>query len=104
MIDNKVIEAFHLMWGNFPAPVRLIHKDRTVLAVNETANSLGMKTGVPCFQTGNPEAHKGCKANEALSTDKAQCLRVDDKIKYWIPVKDLADVYVHFAITISSIA
>jgi len=101
MIDQKVIEAFHMMWDSFPAPVRLIHKNKTVLAVNEVAQNMGMKTEVPCFAIGTPEAHKGCKANEAISSSKAQILNADSqRIKYWLPVKDCPDVYVHYTITI----
>lgn len=103
MIDEKIIEAFHMMWDSFPAPVRLIHKNKTVLAVNETAHNMGMKTEVPCFAIGAPEAHKGCKANEAISTNTAQILNVgSEKIKYWLPVKGCPDVYVHYTITIDS--
>lgn len=103
MIDQKVIEAFHMMWDSFPGPVRLIHKNRTVIAVNETALNMGMKTEVSCFSIGDPESHKGCKANEALSLNKAQILHVgSEKIKYWLPVKGCADVYVHYSITIDS--
>ncbi|KZL88486.1 hypothetical protein [Clostridium magnum] len=103
MIDEKVIEAFHIMWDSFPAPVRLIHKNKTVLAVNETAQSMGMKTEVPCFAIGTPEAHKGCMANEAITSNKAQVQHVgSEKIKYWLPVKDYPDVYVHYTITIDS--
>jgi len=25
MVDEKIIEAFHMMWDNFPGAVRLIH-------------------------------------------------------------------------------
>ena len=103
MVDQKIIDAFHMMWGSFPAPVRLIHKNRTVLAVNEAALNVGMKTDVSCFSIGAPEAHKGCKANEAISSNKAQILNVgSEKIKYWLPVKGCADVYVHYTITIDS--
>jgi hypothetical protein len=103
MVEQKVIDAFHMMWGSFPAPVRLIHKSRKVLAVNETAKSMGMEIGVPCFSFGNPESHKACRANEALSTDKGQSLQVENgKIKFWSPVRDCADVYVHFSVTVGS--
>jgi hypothetical protein len=28
MVDSNVVEAFHLMWGNFPEPVMLVNKRR----------------------------------------------------------------------------
>jgi len=69
MIDPKVIEAFHMMWDSFPATVRLIHKNRTVIAVNAVAKERGFQAGVPCYQVGTPEQHKGCRANEALESN-----------------------------------
>ena len=104
MIDSKVIDAFHMMWGSFPAPVRLIHKNRKVLAVNEIAKSMGMDVGVPCFSFGNPESHKACNANGALSSHQGQRMNVDPgKIKFWIPVGDCPDVYVHFTILVAPV-
>jgi len=104
MVDQKVIDAFHMMWGSFPAPVRLIHKKRNVLAVNEIAKSKGMEVGVPCFSIGNPESHKSCKANEALSSDHGQRMNVEQgKIKFWSPVRDCPDVFVHFTIPVDPV-
>lgn len=100
MFENQ-IAAFHMMWGSFPGPVRLIHKSRKVLAVNEVAQGMGMEVGVPCFSIGNPESHKACKANEALALDKGQRMNVEPgKIKFWIPVRGCPDVYVHFTVPI----
>jgi hypothetical protein len=104
MVNPKAVDAFHLMWDNFPTPVRLIHRNRTVLAVNEASRKMGWVEGVPCFAAGNPESHKACKANEALATFTGQSLQVDgNRIKFWIPVKDCPDIFVHFNITTSSI-
>lgn len=101
MIDGKVLEAFHMMWGSFPAPVRLIHKNRQVLAVNEMAQDMGMETGVPCFAFGNPESHKFCNAAGALSTNRGQRMNVaPGRIKFWVPVRECADVFVHFTVPI----
>lgn len=101
MVDSKVIEAFHMMWGSFPAPVRLIHKNRTVLAVNEIAAGRGMTAGVPCFAFGDPESHKACNANGALATNLGQRMNVaPGKIKFWSPVRDCPDVFVHFTVLI----
>jgi hypothetical protein len=99
MVDQKIIEDFYMMWSNFPASVRLIHKNRTILAANEAARSMGFEVGVKCFKIGVPEAHLGCKANEALSTKKGQGDRTEDgKIRYWLPVKECEDVYIHLTI------
>ena len=34
MSDNEIIQAFHLMWGNFPEPVMITQKSREMIAVN----------------------------------------------------------------------
>lgn len=104
MVDEKVLDSFHMLWDNFPSPVRLIHKNRTVIAINEAAKNAGWKAGVPCYSIGNPESHKACRANEALSTSQGEMLYMaDGRIKFWIPVKNYRDVYVHFVVTISAI-
>lgn len=96
MVDKKVIEAFHIMWDSFPGSVRLIHKNHTVLAANEIASKAGFDVETLCFKVGTPESHRGCKANLALSTKTGQAVRSSDgKIRYWLPVKDCNDVYVH---------
>lgn len=99
MVDSTVIDAFHMMWGKFPEPVRLIHKDRTVLAVNEAAASRGVEVGVHCYSVGNPELHKVCSANEALASQKGQRINAPDgRIRFWSPVSNCPDVFVHFII------
>ncbi len=104
MVDENCIDAFHMMWGSFPAPVRLIHKSKAVVAVNEVAEDMGMKVGVPCFSIGMPESHKACKATEALSSKSGQRMNVESKrIKFWVPVRNYPDVYVHFTIPIDPI-
>lgn len=105
MVDEKVIEAFNMMWGNFPVPARLIHRDKTVLAINDAAKEKGFKAGVPCFTAGNPETHKSCMAPEMLATNKTvqQVNAEKDIIRFWIPVKDCPDAYVHFPLRLNEI-
>jgi hypothetical protein len=104
MIDKKIIEAFHMMWDSFPGSVRLIHKNRTVLASNEIAHNIGFEEGVTCIKVGPPEIHRGCKANISLSTKTPQVSKSGEgKLRYWIPVKDCDDVYIHFTIDTTAI-
>lgn len=104
MVDEKIIEAFHMMWDGFPGAVRLIHKSRTVLAVNEVGRNMGFEVGVACIKIGQPEAHRGCKADLALSSKKAQSGKFGEgKIRCWVPVKDCDDVYVHFTIDTNAV-
>ena len=41
-VPQSVIEAFHLMWDEFPEPAQLHHKSRMILAVNKASAALGM--------------------------------------------------------------
>ena len=102
MVDEKIIEAFYMMWDSFPGSVRLIHTNHTVLAANEIARKAGFDIDAICFKVGIPESHRGCKANLALSTKTGQAVKSSDgKIRYWLPVKDCDEVYVHFTLDIN---
>jgi hypothetical protein len=71
MDTEKHIEAFHLMWSNFPELVRLIFKDRTVIAFNKAGGKAGYLIGSKCFASLSLEAHIICLANEAMATESA---------------------------------
>ncbi|SHI79108.1 hypothetical protein [Propionispora hippei] len=102
MTDAKVIEAFQMMWGNFPDPVMLVHKSREILAVNASYNKLGVVPGIKCSSMGTPERHKRCLANKALASQQAAFFKgeVNGKsvIGFWIPVVGYPDIYVHFGV------
>ena len=101
-IDSKVIDAFHLMWENFPEPAMLVHKNRDILAVNECFSKLGVVVGRKCTSIGAPEEHNGCLANQALASGRAAYSKSESNgktvIGFWIPVADHPDIYVHFYI------
>lgn len=106
-IDLHVINAFQLMWGPFPEPVMLIHKSRTILAVNDYARHMGIPVGAKCYglnpEVGPADDHCGrCKANLALKTGETVCTEEEmggrRVIGYWMPLKEVDDVYVHFGI------
>ncbi len=48
-MDNRVSEEkvrnFHLFWDNFPFPVMLVHKDRTILDQNRAGETAGYVAG-----------------------------------------------------------
>jgi hypothetical protein len=104
MMDQKMLEAFQMMWGPFPEPVMLVHKNRTILAVNDLARSAGIPVETKCFSL-NPEARgaacKQCKANLALRERRTVCTEENQNgnriIGYWMPLKD-EDIYVHFGV------
>jgi len=103
-IDQKILDAFHSMWGSFPEPVTLVHKSREVLAVNKAC--AGIRTvGTKCSTQGGPEAHRGCKANKALASGQATYSKQDVNgkpvIAYWLPVENEPDIFVHFGVGIT---
>lgn len=65
----ELIKAFEMMWGSFPEPVMLIHRSRTILATNAVCQQLGAVPGTKCNAV-QPEKHAGCKANQALDTNR----------------------------------
>jgi hypothetical protein len=103
--DPRLVEAFQLMWGNHPDPMMLVHRDRTILAVNDACAAQGTVAGRKCFSY-NPDpngvendacrlcqANKALKAGSAMACDGAfggQLIR-----GYWIPLKGSSEVYIH---------
>lgn len=106
MVGRNIVEAFDSMWGTFPEPVMLIQRNRTILAVNDLAKKIGIPTEIKCFslnpETGGVDHCKQCKANEALRTGTAVVekgpMNGTEVIGYWVPVKGVSDVYVHFGV------
>jgi hypothetical protein len=98
--DPKLTEAFTLMWGTYPAPASLVHKSRTVIAVNEACRAGGRKPGMNCAKWDSPDRHRGCLANRVLKDQTAlhKEVRSDDGVfrVYWLPVPGYPDFYVHF--------
>ncbi|MBT8340781.1 MAG: hypothetical protein HKP58_20185 [Desulfatitalea sp.] len=104
MINQTILNAFNTMWQNFPEPVMLIQKDRTILAVNAMAQSAGIQPGIKCF-TLNPEEKVQdhcslCRADQALSAGRAEILEttLGDKpaTAYWVPLDGSDSLYLHF--------
>lgn len=102
MVDLNVIEAFHLMWGNFPEPVTLVHKSREVIAVNKACGAIGMVKGMNCATHGAPEAHRGCLANQALSSQQSAFKKIKfgekEIISFWLPVDGYPELFIHFGV------
>ena len=99
MEDLELLNVFHAFWDAFPSPVRLIRRDRMVLAVNKAAASLGQRAGVCCAAEPPAARHVGCLAQNALSSGQSQTYcPVGLKIRCWIPISVLDDGYIHFSI------
>ncbi len=102
-LPASVIEAFHLMWGNYPDPASLVHKSRMVAAVNKAHEKLGvLKPGMNCARLGAPEAHRGCKAEQALASGEAAYAYMmkdgRERLAFWLPLDGCPEYYVHFSV------
>lgn len=109
-VHDDILRAFELMWGNYPISTMLIHKNRTILAVNK-AGAERIKPGVMCFSlTGRSSICPHCEGNEAVR-DKEGRHEVSynwptQQLRdcYWIPLVGHEDIYVHFGINITPYA
>ena len=101
---------FHMFWDNFPFPVMLVHKDRTILDRNVAAEHVGCTPGTRYIDRGLRAAHKGCLANRALAENtglrQVKFVEMTNMVMdaYWIPVVGHDDVFVHFGIDITPYA
>ena len=109
-VSQELSRNFHFLWDNFPFPVMLVRKDRTVLDRNKAAEAVGCTPGTRCRDVGQKEDHVGCLANEALREQAAKRVvgyvpllgKVLDT--YWIPVAGHEDLYLHFSVDITEYA
>lgn len=108
--DPRIFDAFQLMWGTFPEPMILVHRDRTIIAQNDAAVAQGWGgIGQKCFSL-NPGANghtcQGCQANAALKQGASLTCEGDFNGKrirgYWIPLKDSTEVYIHGYTTVGA--
>jgi hypothetical protein len=101
-MEQNLINAFHLMWDNFPEPVILIHKDRTIVAINKACEITGVQTNTKCLALQPSERHKGCKANEALMNKEASYRKrkgdFGDVIAFWLPIDECQEYLIHFSV------
>ena len=109
-ISDELLRNFHLFWGNFPSPVMLIYKDRTIVALNKSAQEMGIPEGMRCIDLNAGDSCKRCQANQALKEQSAKRLvsyygatgKVLDS--YWIPLTGEDGLYLHFGIDITEFA
>ncbi len=99
-VDPKLIEAFKLMWGTYPGPASLIHKSKTIIAVNQPCLMGGRKPGMICVKWDFPDMHRGCLANRSLKEQSPlyKEVRKEDGVfrVYWLPIPEFPDYYIHF--------
>lgn len=107
-LSEEIHRNFHLFWDNYPFPVMLVHKDRTILDRSPLAEAAGCVIGTRCIDRGNREAHKGCLADQALrqQTGKRAVVNLPEIglviDSYWIPLAGHPEVFVHFGADITA--
>ena len=109
-VSEEIRRNFHLFWDNYPAPVMLVHKDRTIIEANKAGREIGCPVGTKCVDIGEKKHHAGCRANVALREQAGVrevgwydfMERVLDA--YWIPLAGAEDLYVHFSNDITEYA
>lgn len=109
-VNEEIFRNFHLFWDNFPFPVMLVHKDRTILDRNRAGEAVGYVAGSKCVDMGSKEDHKGCLANQALRDQSGK--RVVGYVApakavldaYWIPLAGSEELYLHFFTDITEYA
>ena len=104
-VDEKLIEAFHLMFDHFPEGVQLAHKSKRVVALNAACKSLGREVGMICAKHGPAEAHKGCLAHKTIKNHVASWKKGTESgpggqepVVFWLPVDGYPDFYIHFGV------
>ncbi|MDR1241225.1 MAG: hypothetical protein LBM00_00335 [Deltaproteobacteria bacterium] len=99
---QKITDAFHLMWDNYPESVMLIRKDRTIIAVNRAGALAGREAGTKCSTLQPLENHKGCKADECAKnhsfTYRKKKGNLGDTVSFWLPVDGYPEYIVHFSV------
>lgn len=101
-VDEKLLEAFHLMYGNFPEAAQLTHKSRRIVALNPASEKIGRRVGMVCAKHGPPESHQGCLAVRAVKEHTPKwSIKEDPHGKHfavlWLPVPGYPDFYIHFS-------
>ncbi len=102
MSENEIIQAFHLMWGNFPEAVMITQKSREIVAVNKVAESYGLKPGMKCSSVGKLENHRGCQCNRAVDEGKPVFVTYEGNFGkaygFWIPIEEKPEWVIHFGV------
>lgn len=97
--EEEIVQAFHMMWDNYPEMVRLIHRSFRVVAGNPVYLTMGGQVDVKC-NTGDPALHRGCQAIASLKSRETKTLTSEMEgvswDTYWVPVAGTEDYYVHF--------
>ena len=104
-VDEKLIEAFHLMFDHFPEGAQLAHKSKKIVALNPACKAMGREVGMICAKDGPPEAHKSCLANKTVKNHKATWVTGAQtvpngpvSVTLWLPIDGYPDFFIHFGV------
>ncbi len=103
MLDQSVIDSFHLMWDTFPDPVTLIYKNHEIITANVVARDNGRTEGIRCHTLFTPETHKGCRAARTFKRQSAEYLlkkgcKGNEVLLYWLPIPGNPEYLVHVSV------
>ncbi len=102
MNKEAVIQAFHLMFDNYPESAVLLDKERNIIATNKIAPSTGRVEGIRCSTVQPLEQHKGCKLSEAIESNETAYRKkvgaLGDVVSFWVPITGFPDYFVHFSV------
>lgn len=109
-ISEEIRNNFHLFWDNYPVPVMLIHKDRTIIEANKAGQDIGYPVGARCIDLGEKKHHAGCQADKALQEGAG--VREVSYVEHlgqvvemnWIPLAGSDDLFLHFSNDITEYA
>lgn len=109
-VSEELRSHFHLFWDNFPSPVMLVHKNRTIIDANKAGQAIGCPVGMRCVDIGEKKHHAGCRANHALREQAG--VREVSYVEhlgqvvdwYWVPLAGSKDLFTHFCVDITEYA
>jgi hypothetical protein len=101
-LPEHVIEAFHLMWDNFPENVILVHKSRQVVAVNKVSDTTGIReSGMNCARI-DSQPQKDWLTGKALAAGEAKYVSISlpdgEAVIFWIPLDGHPEYFSRFTV------
>ena len=97
---KNIIDAFYLIWENYPEPAMLVHKNEQVAAANPACSGQGHKIHCLSLDYGVTPKQNQELAGQALADQRPMFVKKRRKQAeitiYWMPVNGYPDYYIHF--------
>ena len=99
--EKKLIEAFNMIWSQYPEPAMLLNRGKRVVALNWACRQAGPSLGSFCHEIGGCRDMDGsCLINRCMDSRQAAHIKINDGKKqwsiHWVPVEGHPDYCVHF--------